>query len=97
MIFGYNLANINSLHSEWSTFLYRFKGVSTKHLQHYLDGFCFQKLTNYTTQILNQLLVMMKKSMTNKCNIDSSNIFDNSSGIDFQLVYTDYHYSPLTI
>ena len=94
---GYNLANINSLHSEWSTFLSRFKGVSTKHLQHYLDWFCFQKLINYTTQILNQPLVMMKKSMTNKCNIDSSNIFDNSSGIDFQLVYADYHYSPLTI
>lgn len=94
---GYNLANINSLHSEWSTFLSRFKGVSTKHLQHYLDWFCFQKLIDYTTQILNQPLVMMKTSMANKCNIDSSNIFDNSSGIDFQLVYTDYHYSPLTI
>lgn len=46
---GYNLANINSLHSEWSTFLSHFKGVSTKHLQHYLDWFCFQKIINYTT------------------------------------------------
>ena len=34
---GYSLGNINSLHSEWSTFLSIFKGVSTKHLQHYLD------------------------------------------------------------
>lgn len=34
---GYSLGNINSLHSEWSTFLSNFRGVSTKHLQHYLD------------------------------------------------------------
>ncbi len=34
---GYSLGNINSLHSEWSTFLSHFRGVSTKHLQHYLE------------------------------------------------------------
>lgn len=38
---GYNLENINSLHSELSIFLSHFKGVSTKHLQHYLDWFSF--------------------------------------------------------
>lgn len=43
---GYSLGNINSLHSELTTFLFNFKGVSTKHLQHYLDWFCFQKLIN---------------------------------------------------
>ena len=94
---GYNLANINSLHSEWSTFLSQFKGVSTKHLQHYLDWFCFQKLINYTTQVLKQPLTMMKKSMVNPCNVDSSNVYENSSGIDFKLVYKDYNYSPPTI
>lgn len=94
---GFNLANINSLHSEWSTFLSHFKGVSTKHLQHYLDWFCFQKLINYTTQILKQPLTMMKKSIEKKCNVTSSNIYDNTSGIDFSTVYADYDYSPLTI
>lgn len=94
---GFNLANINSLHSEWSTFLSHFKGVSTKHLQHYLDWFCFQKILNYTTQVLNQPLIMMKKSIANKCNITSNNIYDNTSGIDFSFVYGDYNYSTLTI
>ena len=59
---GYNLSNINSLHSELSTFLSGFKGVSTKHLQHYLDWFCFQKYINYTVEILKQPLAMMKES-----------------------------------
>lgn len=94
---GYNLANINSLHSEWSNFLSPFKGVSTKHLQHYLDWFCFQKLINYTTQILKQPLTMMKKAIINKCYITSNNVYDNTSGIDFYFVYADYNYSPLTI
>lgn len=94
---GFHLANINSLHSEWSTFLSCFKGVSTKHLQHYLDWFCFQKLINYTTQILKQPLTMMKKSIVNKCNIKSNNVYNNTSGINFNSVYADYNYSPLTI
>ena len=94
---GYNLSNINSLHSELATFLSCFKGVSTKHLQHYLDWFCFQKIINYTTEIIKQPLTMMKKVTTNECAINSNNVYDNSSGIDFSVVYADYNYSPLTI
>lgn len=56
---GYSLGNINSLHYELTTFLFHFKGVSIKHLQHYL----FQKLINYTTEILKQPLTMMKKQL----------------------------------
>ena len=94
---GYNLGNINSLHSELATFLSHFKGVSTKHLQHYLDWFCFQKLINYTVEILDQPLTMMKKSVINVCSTYSNNVYDNTSGIDFCNVYSDYNFSPLTI
>lgn len=94
---GYSLGNMNSLHSEWSTFSSNFRGISTKHLQGYLDWFCFQKIINYTVQILKQPLTMMKQTIVNKCNITSSNVYDNTSGIDFDSVYSDYHYSPLTI
>ena len=94
---GYSLGNINSLHSELTTFLSCFKGVSTKHLQHYLDWFCFKKLINYTTEILNHPLTMMKKSAINNCSVNSSNVYNNTSGIDFNKVYSDYNYSPLTI
>ncbi len=40
---------------------------------------------------------MKKKSMVNPCNVDSSNVYENSSGIDFTEVYKDYNYSPPTI
>lgn len=84
---GFNLANINSLHSELSSFLSVFKGVSTKHLQHYLDWFSFQKLINYTVKTLKQPITMMNKSISRKCCINSNNVYKNGSGIDFYEVY----------
>lgn len=92
---GYSLGNINSLHSEWSTFLSDFRGVSTKHLQHYLDWFSFQKFINYTVEILKQPMAIMKKVTINNNSINSTNMYDNSSGIDFNLVYADYNFHPL--
>ena len=92
---GFSLSTINSLHSELTTFLSIFKGVSTKHLQHYLDWFCFQKIINYTVDILKQPLVMMKKTIINICNINSNTVNNNSSGINFVDVYSDY--ASLTI
>lgn len=92
---GYNLGNINSLHSEWSTFLSDFRGVSTKHLQHYLDWFSFQKFINYTIDILKQPMAIMKKTTIKNSSINSTNMYDDSSGIDFKLVYTDYNFHHL--
>lgn len=89
------MGNINSLHSELSTFLLSFRGVSTKHLQHYLDWFCFQKLINYTVDIMVQTLEAMKKVVIDDCTINSNNVFDNTSGIDFDEVYIDYDFTPL--
>lgn len=92
---NYSLGNINSLHSELTSFLTSFRGVSTKHLQHYLDWFCFQKILNYTVEYIKQPMVAMKKSIIFNNDVNSNNVYDNTSGIDFKLVYADYNYSPL--
>lgn len=87
---GFSLANINSLHSELSTFLSVFKGVSTKHLQHYLDWFSFQKIINYTVDVIKQSNAMMDKAISKECSVNSSNVYGNESGIDFKKVYSDF-------
>lgn len=92
---GYSLGNINSLHSELSTFLASFRGVSTKHLQHYLDWLCFQKIINYTVEIIKQPIITMKKTIINSSSINSNTIYNNSSGINFKLVYANYKFHPL--
>lgn len=42
-------------------------------------------------------MIMMKRATINSCNINSNNIYNNSSGINFNDVYYDYKFSPLTI
>ncbi len=48
---GYNLAEINGLHSNVKSFLQSFIDVSTKHLQGYLDWFSYQKYLTYTVEL----------------------------------------------
>lgn len=94
---GYSLGNINSLHSDLSFFLSSFRGVSAKHLQHYLDWFSFQKMINYTVEILKRPLLALKKTIVHSCHINSNNVFDNQSGIDFNEAYHDFNFSSPTI
>ena len=44
---GYNLATINGIHSEYEVWSKRFRGISIKHLQGYLDMFTLSKLLGY--------------------------------------------------
>ena len=39
----------------------------------------------------------MKKLTINTCTVHSNNVYDNTSGIDFKKVYSDYDFTPLTI
>lgn len=91
---GNSLANINSLHSGLTTFLSRFRGVSTKHLQAYLDWYIFEKYLNYTFNQKQQINQLLNNAFINYSDLSSKTMYDNSSGIDFSLVYADYHFVP---
>ena len=92
--YGNSLAEINSLHSNLSTFLSVFRGVSTKHLQHYLDWFSFEKELNYTIDIIKHSITFMKTTMIHNTNINYKNVYNNDSGIDFNAVYSDLNFTP---
>ena len=89
---GNSLANINSLHSELTKFLAHFRGVSTKHLQGYLDWYTFDRYLNYTFEDDNQNRELLKNTIIRSTVIKASNMYDNYSGIDFFEVYSDYNY-----
>lgn len=89
---GHNLANINSLHSGLSNFLAKFKGVSTKHLQGYLDWYTFDKYLNYTVDEITQNRTILQKVISLSTEIDVNNMYKNHSGIDFYKVYSDYNF-----
>lgn len=91
---GNSLANINSVHSGLTTFLAHFRGVSTKHLQGYLDWYTFDKYLNYTFEDEKQANELMRIAVTSPTDITTLNMYDNHSGIDFFAVYSDYHFIP---
>lgn len=91
---GNCLANINSLHSGLTTFLSTFRGVSTKHLQGYLDWYCFDRYLNFSFEDVEQFDELLNETMTNSTIINSSNAYENYSGIDFYKVYSDYNFKP---
>lgn len=89
---GNNLANINSLHSSLTTFLSDFRGISTKHLQGYLDWYTFDRYLNYSFTEEQQNSTLLKVSFTNSTNLTINSAYDNHSGIDFDTVYSDYNF-----
>lgn len=91
---GNSLANINSVHSGLTTFLSIFRGVSTKHLQGYLDWYTFEKYLNFSFSEEQQANELLKAAFTNSCNLSTTNMYENNSGIDFDNVYADYHFNP---
>lgn len=91
---GNTLANINSLHSELTIFLSQFHGVSTKHLQEYLNWFSFSKYQNYSIDYVNQADDFEKKTITKSTEIKYSNVCNNYSIFDFFELYKDYNYQP---
>lgn len=89
-----NLANINSLHQHLSLYLSNFRGVSTKHLQKYLDLFCFLKYLNWTVEYNEQIKDFKNKICIKNTDINYNNVCNNYSIFDFNKIYADYNFHP---
>ena len=91
---GYTLSEINALHSNLDLFLKRFVGVSTKHLQQYLDWFVYQKYLTYSIEILEPPQVLMNYALSRNSYIKISDIYSMSFPIDIYDVYSDFSFAP---
>lgn len=89
-----NLANINSLHQQLTLYLSNFRGVSTKHLQEYLDLFCFLKYLDWTIEYNDQLKEFKDKICVKNTNITYNNVCSNYSILDFNIIYANYNFYP---
>ncbi len=95
---GNTLADINSLHSQLTTFLSDFHGVSTKHLQQYLDWFVFSKYQTYHVEYLNQVSDLEKNTIIiNNTPVKYDNVCNNYSIFDFTEIYSNYMYPSKSI
>ena len=89
-----NLANINSLHQQLTLYLSNFRGVSTKHLQEYLDLFCFLKYFNLSVEYKEQVKEFKNKICIKNTDITYNNVCNNYSILDFNKIYDDYNFDP---
>lgn len=91
---GYTLSEINALHSNLDLFLKCFSGVSTKHLQEYLDWFVYQKYLTYSIEVLEQPQILMNYAISRKSYIKISDIYSKEFPINIYEVYSDYNFTP---
>ena len=88
---GYTLSEINGLHSNFFGFISKFKGVSTKHLQGYIDWFVYKKYIDYTVEIINHPREILYYAIKQKSNITIKNIYNATFPFDADKAYADYH------
>ena len=72
----YSISEINGIHSQLETWLKKFRGVSTRHLQEYLNWFVY-------------IFTMKKRFMLNKIKTESySNIIINDNYIKANAIFS---------
>ncbi len=86
----FNISEINGIHSQLETWLYKFRGVSIRHLQEYLDWFVY-----IFTMKKRFMLIKIKTESYSKLLIDnnyikSKDIFNIKIPIDLNVAYAEY-------
>lgn len=88
---GHSLASINSLHSEFSSWLKRFKGVSTRHSQGYIDMFVLAKTLGYRfDDDKKKDTFIYNNYVTSKTKLLIKDIFSFPMPIDIEKAYEDF-------
>lgn len=89
---GYSLSTLNGLHSELKTWLKKFKGVSTKHLQGYLDLFIYIKYLKYKIDYEKRVNETYRYSISSFTSVTVNNIYNEQMPIDLKDAYSEYGY-----
>lgn len=90
--FGRSVASVNEMHTELKNLIRRKHGISTRHLQGYLDWLVLLKRLRYTLEMRKwkseAYMVTMQEQIPFKC----SEITKQPMPIDLYAAYGEYHY-----
>jgi transposase-like protein len=89
---GHSLATLNGLHSELKTWLKKFKGVSTKHLQGYLDLFRYLKHLKYKIEYEKRISETYRFSIPSNMKVLINDIYNEDMPIDLKAAYSEYKF-----
>lgn len=86
----FNISEINGVHSQLETWLSRFRGVSTRHLQEYLDWFVYIFIMKKRFMLSKIKTESYSKLIIDDNYIKSSDIFKVEMPIDLNVAYAEY-------
>ena len=89
---GETINEVNGMMSEFDLWYRKFRGVSVRHLQGYLDAFIFFKHLRYTKELLDRPGAAMEEFASSKVVITCKQILEKAIPIDLYDAYGDYHY-----
>lgn len=84
---GYHLGELNSLMSELDVLLSKCRGLSTRHLQDYLELFKFRKILRYTIDYLKQNKEMYIFSLLQYTTLKTRNVCTKNMPVDVSKNY----------
>ena len=89
---GKTISNVNQLHSEFSILITKKHGVSTRHLQSYLNWLLFIKNTRYIVKDTARSSHTYMETMHQGNTIKVRDIYKQEFPIDLFIAYGDYKY-----
>ena len=88
----YNISEINGVHSQLETWLSKFRGVSTRHLQEYLNWFVYIFTMKKRFMLSKIKTESYSKLLIDNNYIKSKDIFKIEMPIDLKVAYSEFNY-----
>ena len=87
-----NINSINAVHSQLETWLSKFRGISTRHLQNYLNWFSYIFMMKKRFNLSNLILESYYNIIIDNNYIKSNDISKIEMPVDLNAAYAEYHY-----
>ncbi len=88
----HNISEINGVHSQLETWLSKFRGVSTRHLQQYLNWFAYIFMMKKRFELKKLKIESYKNIIIDNNYIKSNSIFKFPMPIDLNVAYAEYQH-----
>ncbi len=89
---GNSLGDCNELHTELKNLMRRAHGISTRHLQCYIDWLVFKKQLKYMIELKKRRSTTYMGLMRQPSSINTADICKQKMPIDLYRAYGEYHY-----
>lgn len=86
-----NIAEINGVHSQLEVWLRKFRGISTRHLQEYLNWFIYIFIMKKRFNLNKLKTESYSNIVVNNNYINSNKIFSMDMPIDLRIAYAEYY------